>query len=279
MWGFHITPVHFYQPVPNVRELPDSLWDRECNPIGMDLRLEEQVILLREFTRHRDAYETLPRTDTGDGRFYLQNSKFESVDAEILFCFIRTLRPRRIIEIGAGFSTLLMVEVIQSMMAEDPEYDCSITSIEPYPAAGFKEKLPSFVTVIEQPVETLALDTFLSLRANDILFIDSSHVLKIGGDVQFEILHVIPSVAKGVAVHVHDVFIPGEYPSHWVKEEHRFFTEQYLLQAFLSFNDSFEVVWSGAAMQRKHPNELAKAFSSYTSDAIVPGSFWIRRVK
>ena len=114
---------------------------------------------------------------------------------------------------------------------------------------------------------------------HDILFIDSSHVLRIGGDVQYEYLEILPRLARGVIVHSHDIFLPAEYPRHWVLEEHKFWTEQYLLQAFLAFNDSFEVLWAGSYMHLKHPEKLEEAFSSYKRERTLPGSFWMRKVK
>jgi hypothetical protein len=120
---------------------------------------------------------------------------------------------------------------------------------------------------------------FSQLRANDILFIDSSHVLKIGSDVQYEILSILPRLAEGVLVHLHDIFLPGEYPKHWVLDEHRFWNEQYVLHAFLCFNQRFQVVWAGSFMHTKHPELLEAAFRSYVRASRWPGSFWMLRSK
>jgi hypothetical protein len=116
----------------------------------------------------------------------------------------------------------------------------------------------------------------VALGENDILFIDSTHVLRIGSDVQYEFLEVLPRLRPGVYVHIHDIFMPAEYPEAWVRREHRFWTEQYLLQAFLCYNGAFEVIWAGSYMHLKHPDELAAAFASY-GPGRHPGSFWIRR--
>jgi len=120
---------------------------------------------------------------------------------------------------------------------------------------------------------------FAKLKENDILFIDSSHVLKIGSDVQYEYLDILPRLSKGVIVHVHNIFLPAEYPKEWVLKDYTFWTEQYLLQAFLAFNDSFEVLWAGNYMHLKYPNELEDAFSSYKRDERLIGSFWMRKIK
>ena len=121
------------------------------------------------------------------------------------------------------------------------------------------------------------METFTSLRENDILFIDSSHVCKIGSDVQFEFLEILPRLAPGVVVHVHDIFLPFEYPKTWVKDWHRFWNEQYLLQAFLCGNREFEVLWAGAWMQHRHPDLVEKSFPSFSANRNQMASFWIRR--
>jgi hypothetical protein len=117
------------------------------------------------------------------------------------------------------------------------------------------------------------------LEENDILFIDSSHVLKIGSDVQYEYLEILPRLNKGVIVHIHDIFLPAEYRKEWVLKDHIFWTEQYLLQAFLAFNDNFEILWAGSYMHLKHPDKLEVAFNSYRRNERWPGSFWIKKIR
>ena len=127
-------------------------------------------------------------------------------------------------------------------------------------------------------MEEVPLHEFGALRENDILFIDSSHVLKTGSDVQFLFLEILPRINKGVIVHLHDIFLAVEYPQDWVINKKYFWTEQYLLQAFLSFNESFEVIWAGHYMHLDYSAQLKNAFSSYDS-IHGPGSFWIRKIK
>lgn len=129
------------------------------------------------------------------------------------------------------------------------------------------------------------MDLFQSLEANDILFIDSTHVLKIGGDVKYEYLEILPRLQNGVIVHSHDIFFPCEYPKNWTLENHWFWTEQYLLQAFLAFNSAFEILWAGQYMNRKYPDKLT-VFPSCKNLPLKnlkanqlnsAGSLWIRR--
>jgi len=133
--------------------------------------------------------------------------------------------------------------------------------------------------LIPKKVQDIPLSEFKKLSENDILFIDSSHVLKIGSDVQYLYLEVLPRLNKGVIVHAHDIFLPAEYPKEWVLKNYIFWNEQYLLQAFLAFNNSFEVLWAGSYMHLRHPDKLEEAFSSYKRDKIWPSSFWIRKIK
>ena len=102
-------------------------------------------------------------------------------------------------------------------------------------------------------------------------------MVKIGSDVQFLLLEVLPRLKKGVLIHLHDIFLPMEYPRHWVMDHDRFWTEQYLLHAFLLFNKEYEVVWAGSYMHTYHSDKLSKAFASYDAQKTLPGSFWIRR--
>jgi len=111
---------------------------------------------------------------------------------------------------------------------------------------------------------------------NDILFIDSSHVLKIGSDVQYEYLEILPRLAPGVLVHLHDIFLPMEYPKNWILTDHYFWNEQYLLQAFLIHNVAMKVLWAGSYMHLQYPAILEQTFSSYNRGKRWPGSFWMQ---
>lgn len=157
-------------------------------------------------------------------------------------------------------------------------YKCELITIDPYPNEVIKQGFPGLTRLIAQRVQDVELQQFNGLGENDILFIDSTHVLTIGSDVRYLFLEILPRLAKGVLVHVHDIVLPAEYPRKWVLEEYRFWNEQYLLQAFLAFNTNFEVLWAGSYMHLRHPDRLEEAFPSYNRAARWPGSFWMRRV-
>jgi hypothetical protein len=276
--GVHVTPNHFYGPVPDTSALPPALWSSDSELIGIDLRVNHQRELIQRFRTDFGAeYESLPRQPSDVvGQFYLENDLFGWLDAVIYYCMIRSIKPRRVLEIGSGMSTLLAATALDRNREEGA--GGRVTAIDPYPQDDLLPFLTDRSELLLQPVQNVPLSRFSALERNDIVFIDSSHVLKIGSDVQYEYLEVIPRVGRGVLVHAHDIFLPSEYPKDWVMVQRRFWNEQYLLQAFLTFNQAFEVVWSGSYMHLKHADVLDEAFGIYEPSHRPPGSFWFRRV-
>ena len=280
--GVHVTPNRYTHPIPDTRTLSESLWTTPSELVGIDLREPQQLDLLARFV---DGYKAefdrfpLEKTTTGP-QYYLNNTAFESVDGEICYGMIRSLKPRKIVEIGSGFSSLLMAQAIARNTQDDGDYACEFTAIEPYPNPALQEALPGISRWIKDEVQNVPLPLFTGLGENDILFIDSSHVLKIGSDVQYEFLEILPRLASGVVVQIHDIFLPSEYPRDMILEHYQFPNEQYLVQAFLAFNRAFEILWAGSFMHQKHPEELRAAFASYTRDERWhgPGSLWLQRV-
>ncbi|MGZ7188567.1 MAG: class I SAM-dependent methyltransferase [Halobacteriota archaeon] len=276
--GLNITRNDFYSPIPDLSELNNDLWSRRSELSGLNLDNSQQLELLTSFSStYKNEYNLFPREKTdAPYEYYVQNRAFESVDGEVLYCMIRRFKPQRIIEIGSGFSTRLIVNALLKNMEEDAQYDGSVTVIDPY-SGDLKSIFPHFpLQLIRQKVEDTPLPVFDTLSEGDILFIDSSHVLKTGGDVAYEYLQILPRIKKGVIVHIHDIFFPAEYPRKWLFEESHFYNEQYLLQAFLAFNNSFEVLWPGHYMYLNHREELKKAFYLH-EHAEKPSSFWIRK--
>lgn len=278
--GIHVTPVHFYEPVPDTRTLSDHIWSVISEMPGIDLREQRQMELLERFRALRAEYERFPLSSTGDAhQYFVDNDMFESVDGEVLYCMIRTQKPARIIEIGSGFSTLLAAQAIAQNRSDDPAYACELTAIEAHPNQNLRSGFPGLSRLIDVEVQRVPLEEFAALGARDILFIDSSHVLRTGGDVRYEYLEILPRLAPGVLVHAHDIFLPAEYPKAWVLDQLRFYTEQYLLQAFLCFNDSFEVLWASSFMHLNHAGRLEDAFPTYSRDRRWPGSIWLRKTR
>lgn len=277
--GLHIIPCHYYSPIPNTKELPAELWQGLRPTIGFDLSVGPALDWLKQLSqRYSDEFLAFPTVCPLNARtYYLNNSAFKAGDAEVLYAILRELKPRRIVEIGSGYSTLLICQAIRANREEMPEYHCEFIAIEPYPPA-FLQPPPAEVTRIEsKPVQEIPRDLFSALGENDILFIDSSHVVRIGSDVVHEYLTILPTLAPGVVVHIHDIFIPAEYPRTWIDEARFFWNEQYLLEAFLNFNREFEVIMPVHAVWRLHQKEFAAQIPSVKSERMAPCSFWIRR--
>ncbi len=275
--GFHITPLSFKQPIPDTRELSESMWTRRSELVGIDLRASKQIELLSSLaSKYKTEYEQFPREQPSvPYEYYVKNPFFISVDGEMLYCMIRDLKPKRVLEIGSGNSTYVAAEAVLKNASEGKS--CELVAFEPFPNDVLRAGFPGLSRLEVTRVEDVPLSEFTSLQENDILFIDSSHSLKIGSDVQYEFLEIIPRLNKGVVIHIHDIFLPAEYPKDWVLGEHIFYNEQYLLQAFLAFNNSFEVLWAGSFMHLNHPDQLKAAFDSYQGGC--PGSLWMRRIK
>jgi len=281
--GFHITRNHFYQPIPDTRTLKDELWLRQSELVGVNLNEQKQIQLLSKFLRFKCEYGAFPKNKTAKPwQYFMDNPNFGPVDAEILYCMIRHFKPKKMIEIGCGYSTYLAAQAILRN-EEESGYQAELIAIEPYPGEVLKSGFPGLSKLIPMKVEEVDLAEYDELKENDILFIDSSHVLRIGNDVHHEYLEILPRLRKGVLVHIHDVFFPCEYPKQWVLEMHRFWNEQYLLQAFLTFNSAFDVLWCGSYMHLKHPDKLEDAFASYNKETVWctqrPGvtSLWMRK--
>ena len=269
--GFHVTPVHFYQPIPDTRSLPETLWDRPSELLGIDMNDAIQLDLLRNhFPKFRHEYDQLAIEPTGEpGRFHFNNGLFDGTDALVAYCIIRHFQPRLIIEVGSGFSSLVAAEAIAK------NKDSALICIEPFPLDFLRHGFPGLHSLIEKKVEDIDLEFFSQLESGDILFIDSSHTVKIGGDVNYLFLEVLPRLKPSVIVHVHDIFLPFDYRRDWVMDELRFWTEQYLLQAFLSFNSEFEVLMANAYLAHRWMEELKATFTN--SPWCGGGSFWMRR--
>jgi hypothetical protein len=214
----------------------------------------------------------------GSRTFHYANGYCGPGDAEALYSMIRHFRPSKIVEVGSGQSTIVSRFAIEDAKAADSGYSCRQICFEPY-ENPWLEGLG--IEIRRELIERSDLDLFKSLAPNDIVFIDSSHALRPMGDVEFEFLHILPNLPKGVIVQVHDIFSPRDYPAQWLAVDRRFWNEQYLLEAFLSFNDTYEIIGSLNQLMHLGVDEFKRAFpilADHGPDPFV-GSFWFRRVK
>jgi|SRR5262245_10388626 len=258
--GLHITPVHFYSPIPEINQLDPQVFDKIYDCQGIDWNLEEQFRYARDvFPAYRQEF-TPPL--------------IPSFDCFILHSMIREKKPKIMVEVGAGGSTIVSLAALEQNQREG--HDFKLCSFEPYPRAIVREiRNPSF-TLLEKKVQEMDLD-FLSTA--DLVFIDSSHVSKCDSDVNFLMLELMPRLKVGAVVQFHDIMIPKNYPKKWI-EGGLFFNESYLLHSFLMFNKAFKVIWASQYMLIKHPDVTRKGLEHMLAhdEAEYNVSFWIERV-
>jgi hypothetical protein len=269
--GVHLLKTGFLSPIPVVGELDSRVWETPSDLVGVDMNVElQRRHLLEYFPRFRSEYDAFRMEPSDDpDEFYLDNTYFSGTDALVLHCMIRHYRPQLVIEVGSGFSTKITARALA--LNGIGEMEC----VEPYPTNDIRGVFPAVKKVHVTKVEDIDLEVFLGLTDGDVLFIDSSHVSRIGGDVNFLYLEVLPRLAPGVLVHIHDIFLPFEYKEEFLKEYHLFWNEQYMFHAFMAFNSDFEVLFANSFMSATHPNDMRKVFAK--SPWWGGGSFWIRR--
>ena len=259
-WGYHIRPIHYYEPLPEFRSITsEQITERRTYP-GIDFRWEGQLALADELVNYRNELREL------EFDFDFNNAYFGEFDAAVYYALIRHLQPNRIIEIGGGYSTQIAAKAVAA------NGKGKLVCIEPYP-----ERLNgSDVELIQKRVEEMSVDFFSSLEANDILFIDSSHTVKFRSDVCFEFLEILPHLARDVWVHVHDIFFPHDYPAEWLINRRLALNEQYLLEAFLSFNKTFAPQLANHWLCLEHNEAAARVWPNLDTRA---SSFWMKRVE
>ena len=262
---------HYYEPQFHLQASRPLSDKRSLG--GIDWNVEGQLELLREL-RFAEELKAFGQ-GAGEGlRYRFGNGMFESGDAEYWYQLIRLKRPRRIYEIGCGNSTLVAALALARNRADDPAYACEHVCVEPY-EMPWLEQLD--IRVVRERVEALDVSFFRTLAANDILFIDSSHVIRPQGDVVFEYLELLPALRTGVIVHVHDVFSPRDYLQQWVVDEVRLWNEQYLLEAFLSHNTSWQVLGALNYLHHDHAEPFRRVAPFVTAER-EPCSFYLQKV-
>ena len=269
---------HYYSPVVDpatVREYVARSQDTEPGEIeGISLstdamgRFWEKILPLVRGTPFED--EKSP-----DRRFYYLNNSFPYADAIVLRAMLGRYRPKRVIEIGSGFSSACMLDAADEFRLQN----FSLTCIEPDPVRLHQIMRPEdsdCVELIQSPVQDVPLDNFSRLEAGDILFIDSTHVLKTGSDVHYELFSILPQLKPGVLIHFHDIQYPFEYPEKWIFETNNSWNEIYALRAFLMYNSNFKILFWCSMLARTNRPLLASTFPLVLRNP--GGSIWIEKV-
>ncbi|HEY4345846.1 MAG TPA: class I SAM-dependent methyltransferase [Parvibaculum sp.] len=271
--GVSLIPHHYYGPIVLDKDLLAPLSEPRALP-GIDMRIGRQLELLSGL-RYGSELNAFPMAKKGNA-YAFQNPNYGIGDSEILYSLIRKLAPRRIIEIGSGESTLMARAAIAKNKCENPAYDCDHICIEPYEQPWLEG---AGVKVIRKRVEQCGLEMFRALETGDMLFIDSSHVLRPQGDVVREYLQILPNLNPGVYVHVHDIFTPRDYPEQWVLKERRLWNEQYVLEALLTGSARFDIVLALNHLACDYPSAFAQACPVWGAlRDRYPSAFWLQSV-
>lgn len=270
-------PGHYYSPVPDkeyVRKNADRIFDRSSRTVeGIELREDEQKRLLESFAGFYSELD-FPLEKSAGYRYWYKNALYSYSDAILLYCMIRHLSPARIIEAGSGFSSALMLDTNEKYFNNS----ISLTFIEPFTGRldklteGFEKKF----RLEKKLIQDMPLEFFSELEANDILFIDSTHVSKTGSDVNYILFKILPVLKEGVYIHFHDVFYPFEYPAAWVEKGFAW-NEDYILRAFLQYNNQFSIVLFNTFMEQFHKDWFHEHMPLCMKNP--GGSLWLKKNK
>ncbi len=266
---------NYYEPLFNDKKILNDLSAPRKLP-GIEFNYANQLIFLKKLTYQNEfvAFVNEEKNKNLESSFELKNGSFESGDADFLYNFLRFIKPKKVIEIGCGSSSKIISKALNNNKKENNIFFKHIC-IEPY-EHPWLEKFPE-IDLIREKVENVELELFQNLEDGDFLFIDSSHIIRPQGDVLHEYLTIIPSLASGVYVHIHDIFSPHDYKEEWLKENVLFWNEQYLLEALLSNTNSFEIIASLNLLMKNNYDDLKKVCPYLTIDR-EPGSFYFKTI-
>jgi len=265
----------YYSPIPSMDEVKKFNFTEPLPEMleGIDLNSDEQMNLLDTF---EPFYNELPFPDEKKKnlRYYYNNGFYSYSDAIFLYCMIRHLKPRKIIEVGSGFSSSVTLDTNEKFMGNS--MNCIF--IEPYPErleSLLKDDDKKNVTIHKKRLQEIPIEVFEELIENDILFIDSTHVSKFNSDVNYVIHKILPVLASGVHIHFHDIFYPFEYPREWLLEG-RAWNEQYILRAFLQYNKTFKIVMFNTYLESMYETRIKSRFPLLYKN--TGGSIWLRKM-
>jgi hypothetical protein len=275
--AFRFVPAgHYYSPIPSEEQIRAHAarlsTARPRSLPGIALREEEQLFLLDQLkVFYRDL--PFPKWKVPGRRYFFENPMYSYSDAICLYGMIRHVQPRRIIEVGSGYSSCVTLDTNELFF--DNRIAC--TFIEPFPdllQSVIEPDDRARVEIIALPVQEVDISRFRELDEDDILLIDSTHVAKLGSDVNYIFSEILPALRRGVYVHFHDIFYPFEYPAVWLREG-RVWTETYVLRAFLTFNSAYDIVLFNTFLEHFHRTEFEQHMPLCLENE--GGSIWLRR--
>lgn len=273
--GYDIMRRSFYSPIPEIPGADAPIWREPDELAGIHFDVREQMLWAdTHCSEYMTEYTTLKNRDSVTWNDFNHNGYYESGDADLLYAMVRHCKPARIVEVGAGFSS--WVTALACEQNEREGFSVTYLSVDPESRTSMPDSLRAPDRQFSSPVQDMDLEVFQDLQANDILFIDSSHSVKLGSDVNHLILKVMPHLRSGVLVHFHDIFFPWHYPRHWFLRG-TFLAEQYLLQGYLSGNRAYEVVLGLHAMSRQCDQDFLRLVPEFEPSDHGPSACWLRR--
>lgn len=270
-WGL---PGHFYNPIPDIQDFNNFEKSNSYSDFNKEIHLneDEQIKLLETFIPY---YNEMPFSDEASelNLYYFNNPNYSYADAIFYYCMLRYTKPKKVIEIGSGYSSCLLLDVNRIFYNQE----IKTTFIEPYPDLLKKLSKGVSLNLVEEKIQSADIALFKSLDSNDLLFIDSSHVLKAGSDLNHIFFNILPELNPGVYIHFHDIFDRFTYPKEWITKEHRAWNELYALRLFLMHNDSYKIVAFNHFLIRKHSNWFENNMPLCLKN--TGGSIWLKKIK
>lgn len=269
-------PGQWDSPIPSIEEIKENeervFGDISSNIPGIELNEKEQIRLLDKFKTYYNEIPFQPNK-TENLRYFFENPAYSYPDAIFLYCMIRHIKPKKIIEVGCGYSSCAILDTNELFFDDLIE----IIFIDPFPntlLTLIKAEDKENIILIPQKVQDVSLREFESLEQNDILFIDSTHVSKIGSDVNYIFFEILPCLNSGVYIHFHDIFYPFEYPKKWIYDG-KFWNEDYMLRAFLQYNPSFKIVFFNSFLEHFYKDRFEREMPLCIKNK--GGSIWIQK--
>lgn len=275
--GFHLQRNDYYSPLNDCDflEANADLWTRPETPADIDWRLDEQLELARAVAGYLPELQTVPVNPPTDGSAYgWKNNFWENADAIVQYGLVRLRRPARYVEIGCGWSSLLLKQALARNAAEG--HPAAVTLVEPYPNGRLFRHFPADWKTHHCIIQRAPFEIFDQLEAGDVLFYDGSHCSKIASDVNWFFFKILPRIKPGVIIHLHDISLPQEYPHPWIFERGQTWNEQYVLQAFLMHNRAYKILIANRYLFCNRREELEKLYQGI--QPAYGGSFWMEKV-
>lgn len=271
--GYHLQPNDFYTPLNDLAflEANRDLWSGAPALDVITWQPDRQMKVAAEVGRFAEELRDVPARSTVAGEFCWDNGFWNNSDALVQYGLVRSRQPRRYVEIGCGWSSLLLARALARN-----EHPCHVDLVEPYGNDALLSTLPATWTRHRTILQRAPFAIVDRLEPGDVLFYDGSHCAKVASDVNWFFFRVLPRVRPGVLIHLHDIFLPDDYPEEWIFDRGQTWNEQYLLQAFLMHNDAYRIVIANRYLFRLRGEQLAQHYRGV--QPTYGCSFWLEKL-